>query len=213
MENWQEPVNSLVSIFANLDFSKGSLFYVLGIIIAGYCCLEGYKIYKMFLGGMGFVFGFTRAHDIFHGMYWSDEQLLMAEVFVGLVFMCVAFKIYLAGIFIAGFQFGMSNLPVYVELFTGKWLKYGELINGMTVSVLSFVAALLVAKLYTKMQRTVIVCLTSVVGGFAMVNYFLGLVPNFPYELTLPPPSSPVYLVAKVFLSAAGVGIQGTKEE
>ncbi len=47
MQNWKETASSFAAIFANLDFSNGPLFYVLGIIIAGYCCMEGFKIYKM----------------------------------------------------------------------------------------------------------------------------------------------------------------------
>ncbi len=212
MENWQEAAGSFVAIFANLDFKQGSVFYVIGIIVSGYCCLEGYKIYKMILGGLGFIFGFTLGHDIFYRMYWSDEQLLMAEVFVGLIFMAFAYSIYLAGIFIAAFQFGMSNLPVYVESYAGKWLKFGDILNGAIVAVISLILAVIVAKKATDMSRPVIVCLTSVIGGFAIVNYFLGLLPFFPYEVTLPEPSSMVYLAAKVFLSLAGAGIQGVKE-
>lgn len=212
MENWQSVTESFVSIFANLDFSQGALFYVLGIIIAGYCCMEGYKIYKMILGGLGFVFGFTLGHDIFYRMYWPDEQLLMVETFLGLLFMAFAYKIYLVGIFIAVLQFGLSNLPVYVEGYMGKWLNFGSILNGVIVTVLSAILAVIVAKKATDMSRPVIVCLTAVIGGFAIVNYFLGLMPFFPYDVTLPPPESPIYLMAKVFLSAAGAGIQGIKE-
>ena len=212
MENWKEVTESFVSIFANLDFKSGPLFYVIGIIIAGYCCMEGFKIYKMILGGMGFIFGFTLGHDIFARFGWGDEQLLMAETFLGLILMGLAYSIFLAGVFIAAFQFGLSNFPIYVESYAGKWLNFGNVINTVIVTVISVILALIVAKKAKEMTRPVIVCLTAVIGGFAIVNYFLGLIPLFPYEVTLPPPSSPIYLGAKVFLSMAGAGIQGIKD-
>jgi len=213
MDNWQSAADSFVAIFANLDFRKGPIFYVLGIIIAGYCCMEGYKIYKMILGGMGFIFGFTLGHDIFYRMYWPDEQLLMVETVLGLIFMALAFRIYLAGIFIAVFRFGRANFPVYVEAYVGRHFEFGDVMNGIIVAVLSAILAVVVAKLAVGVNRTVIVCITAVIGGFAMVNFFVGLIPSFPYDVsTLPEPSSPVYLAAKIFLSAAGAGIQGFKD-
>ena len=56
------------------------------------------------------------------------------------------------------------------------------------------------------------VCLTAVIGGFAAINFLVDLIPVFPYEVELPPPSSVIWLMAKIFLSAAGVGIQDVKD-
>ncbi len=213
--DWQVVVKSFVDIFSKMDFSNGPLFYVVGIVIAGYCCLEGIKIYKMILMGLGFLFGYRVGYLVFHSIGWSGEKLLMAEVFWGLVIATLAYKIYLAGIFIAVFQFGQVNMPMYVERFIGEDIKaqYGSYIGRIIITVVSVLAAILVAKLAVNLSRTLVVCLTAVIGGFAAVNLFVQLMEVFPYEVTLPAASSVIWLGAKVFLSMAGVGIQGVKEE
>ncbi|MCR4744223.1 MAG: hypothetical protein K5894_03230 [Lachnospiraceae bacterium] len=212
---WKVVVDSFIDIFSNMDFSSGPLFYVIGIVIAGYCCLEGIKIYKMILLGLGFLFGYRVGYLIFHSLGWSGEKLLMAEVFLGLVIATLAYKIYLAGIFIAVFQFGQVNMPIYVEQLIGDDIKaqYGSFIGRILITIISLLAAILVAKLAVNLSRTIIVCITAVVGGFAVINLFVQLLDVFPYEITLPAASSVIWLGAKVFLSMAGVGIQGTKDE
>ena len=209
---WKNAIDSFIAIFANLDFKDGPLFYVVGIIIAGYCCMEGYKIYKMMLSGLGFIFGFRVAYLLFGNLGWNNEMLLMTEVFLGLVIGTVTYKIYLAGVFVAVLQFGLVNFPVYVEAYLGNRLNFGKALNGIIITVASAVLAVVVAKLAVGMNRTVIVCLTAVIGGFAMVNMFVNLIPVFPYEVSMPEPSSVIWLGAKVFLSMAGAGIQGTKD-
>ena len=209
---WKAAIDSFVDMFSNLDFHNGPLFYLVGIAAAGYCCMEGYRIYKMILGGLGFVFGFRVGHMIFSGLSWTGEKLLMAEVFCGLILMVLAYKIYLAGIFIAAFQFCLVNLPVYINSLVGDKMEEGTILRNVVVTIISVIAALVAARLSVKLSRPVIVCLTAVIGGFAMINYFLMLIPVFPYQLSLPPENSIIWLAAKVFLSAAGVGIQGTKD-
>ena len=212
-EEWKMAIDSFIKMFAYLDFSNGPLFYVIAIIIAGYCCLEGFKFYKMCLMGLGFLFGYRIGFAVFSTLGWSGEQLLMGEVFLGLIGGVVAYKVYLAGIFIAVFQFGQINLPIYVESYFGEKLNsYGPYISQFLISVISLAAALIVAKLAVNMSRTLIVCLTAVIGGFAVINNFVNLIPLFPYELIMPEASSVIWLGAKVFLSMAGVGIQGTKD-
>lgn len=212
-DEWKEAISGFVNMFAYLDFSKGPLFYVIAIVIAGYCCMEGFKFYKMFLTGLGFLFGYRIGYAVFSAIGLSGEQLLMGEVFLGLIGGVVAYRVYLAGIFIAVFQFCELNLPIYLESYLSEKLsRFGTFASTLAISAISIVAALIVAKLAVNMSRAVIVCLTAVIGGFAAVNYFLGLIPLFPYELWLPSSSSIIWLGAKVFLSMAGVGIQGTKD-
>ena len=110
--DWHDAAGSFVDMFANLDFSSGPLFYVIGIVLAGYCCLEGYGIYKMVLGGVGFMLGYRIGYQVFSKLGFSGEALLMAETFLGLILMVLAYKIFLAGIFITVFQFCCTNLPV-----------------------------------------------------------------------------------------------------
>ncbi len=209
---WKTAIDSFVEMFSNLDFRNGPLFYLVGIAAAGYCCMEGYRIYKMILGALGFVFGFRIGYLIFSGLSWTGEKLLMAEAFCGLLLMVLAYRIYLAGIFIAAFQFCWINLPVYINIIFKDKLDETGVFRGIIVTIISIVAALVAARASVKLSRPVIVCLTAVIGGFAMINYFLMLIPVFPYELSLPAENSIIWLGAKVFLSAAGVGIQGIKD-
>ena len=210
--DWHDALNSFIDIFANLDFSKGPLFYVIGIIIAGYCCLEGFRIYKAVLGALGFIFGFRIAYMIFSNIGFTGEKLLMAETFAGLVVMILAYSIFKAGIFIAVFQFASSNLPVYLESYLKQTDSYSFLRNGIIIAAVAIILSVILANAAVKMTRPVLVCLTAVIGGFAAVNYLVALIPVFPYELELPDAASPIWLMAKIFLSAAGVGIQDVRE-
>ncbi len=109
--DWKTSVKSVVDIFANLDFRNGPLFYVIGMVVSGYCCMEGYRIYKAVLGAMGFVLGFRVAQTLLSHVGFSGEMLLMAETFTGLILAVIAYSIFKAGVFIAVFKFASSNLP------------------------------------------------------------------------------------------------------
>ncbi len=211
--DWHYAVNSFVDMFSNLDFKNGPLFYVIGIVLAGYCCLEGYGIYKMVLGSLGFALGFRIGYFVFSKIGFSGEALLMGETFLGLIVMVVSYRIFLAGVFLAVFQFAIYNLPVYVEAFLKEKTEHSFLITGFIVTVVSLILAYVIARYSVTMTRPVLVCLTAVVGGFAAINFLIDLIPVFPYEVELPPPESVIWLFAKVFLSAAGVGIQGVNEQ
>ena len=210
--DWHSAVDSFVEMFTTMDFSSGPLFYVIGIVLAGYCCLEGYGIYKMVLGAVGFTLGFRAGYFVFSAIGLSGEALLMAETFLGLILMVVSYKIFLAGVFIAVFQLGVTNLPVYVEALLKEKVGNPLILTGVIVTIISVGAALIIAKLSVTMTRPVLVCLTSVIGGFAAINFLIDLIPVFPYEVELPPASSFIWILAKVFLAAAGVGIQGVKD-
>ena len=210
--DWHFAVQSFVEMFTTMDFRNGPIVYVIGMAAGLYCCLEGYKIYKMVLGACGFILGFRIGALVFPKTGMTGEVLLMGETFLGLILMVLAYRIFLAGVFIAAFQFASSNLPVYVEAFLKGKSGNSALITGAVVTVVSAVLAFVIAKFSVKMTRPVLVCLTAVVGGFAAVNCLVQLIPVFPYEVELPEASSVIWLFAKMFLSAAGVGVQGIKD-
>ncbi len=210
--DWHDAVSSFVDMFANMNFSAGPLFYVIGIVIAGYVCLEGYGIYKMVLGAAGFMLGFKIGYYLFSAIGLPDEPLLMIETALGLILMVVSYRVFLAGVFITVFQVAVSNLPVYVEAFLKDRVPHPVIFTGILVTLLSAGLALLIARMSVTMTRPVLVCITAVLGGFMAINFLVALIPVFPYELELPPASSPIWLFAKMFLSAAGVGIQGVKD-
>lgn len=193
-----EAAKGFIAVFANLDFS-GAPTYCILMVISAAVCMEGIKFYKLILKATAFILGFRLAHDLLWAKIPNDEFLLMAEVAVGLLLTVLAWKVYLAGVAMMVFQFARYNL---MDFFDGPY----AVIICIAVSVL-------IALMSVKLNRTVIVILTAIVGGFATVNFFLRMIPVFPVDLSgFPPASSPVWYFAKIFLSMAGVGIQGVRE-
>jgi len=192
-------IASFIETFANLDFS-GAPTYCIFLIIAAFVCLEGIKLYKMVLYFGAFIFGFRYAHDFLWARVPNDEILLMIEVAAGLALAVLAWKIYLAGVGMLAFQFARDVSKDYFD--------------GPHAVAICLVVSIVVALLAIKLNRMVIVILTAVVGGFAMVNIFIQLIDVFPVDLSaFPDASSPVWLFAKVFMSAAGVGIQDVRDD
>ncbi|MCR5178211.1 MAG: hypothetical protein K6C95_04415 [Lachnospiraceae bacterium] len=193
-----DAIHSFIATFAGLDF-RGAPILCLFIAGSALICFEGFRIYKMVLYAAAFFFGFRYARDYLWALIPNDELLLMIEVAAGLLLAVLAYKIYLLGIFLLAYQFARENLR--------------DFFSGPFAILLCIGASILVAFLAMKANRMVVVILTAVVGGFAMVNFFVKMIPVFPVDLsTFPPPQSVIWLFAKVFLSAAGVGIQDVRE-
>ncbi len=190
-------IDGFIAVFANLDF-RGAPTYCLLLTIAMFVCLEGIKLYKMVLYAGAFIFGYRIAHDLFWARIPNDEILLMVEVASGLLLAVLAWRIYLSGVAMLAYQFARENLK--------------DFFDGPFAIIICFVLSILIAFLSIKLNRTVIVILTAVVGGFAAVGYFQQLIKVFPVPLTFPADSSPIWIFAKMFISAAGVGIQDVRE-
>ncbi len=194
-----EATNSFIAVFANLDL-RGAPILCIMLAVAALVCMEGIKLYKVILYLAAFRFGFRYTHDLLWARVPSDEMLLMIEVAAGLLCAVLAWKVYLAGIGIMTYQFAREALK--------------DFFDGPFAILFCIAASIVVALIAIKLNRAVIVILTAVAGGFAMVNIFLQLIPVFPVDLSFfPPPSSLIWVAAKVFLSAAGVGIQDVREQ
>ncbi|MCR5675424.1 MAG: TMEM198/TM7SF3 family protein [Lachnospiraceae bacterium] len=193
-----DAIHSFIATFANMDL-RGAPILCLMLAAAAFVCLEGIKIYKMVLYAGAFIFGFRYTRNLLWARIPSDELLLMIEVGVGLLLAVLAWKIYLLGVGLLAYQFAREN--------------FRDFFDGPFAVLLCFAVSVLIAILAMKLNRAVIVILTAVVGGFAMVNIFLKLIPVFPVDLSFfPVATSPIWLIAKVFLSAAGVGVQDVRE-
>ncbi|MCR4764209.1 MAG: TMEM198/TM7SF3 family protein [Lachnospiraceae bacterium] len=194
-----EAIHSFIATFANLDLSGAPILCIM-LAIAAFICMEGIKLYKMIIYVAAFRFGYVYSHDLLWARIPSDETLLMIEVAVGLLCAVLAWRVYLAGVGLLAYQFARENTK--------------DFFSGPFAVLLCLGVSILIALLAMKLHRAVIVVLTAVVGGFAMVNIFLKLIPVFPVDLSgFPAPTSPVWTFAKVFLSAAGVGIQDVREQ
>lgn len=191
-------IDGFIQTFANLDF-RGAPTYSFCLAVAVLVCLEGIKLYKMVLYAAAFIFGYRYAHDYLWSYIPDDNLLLMAEVAAGLALAVLAWKIYLAGVGMLAYQFARENLKDYFD--------------GPHAVLMCLAASVVIALLAMKLNRMVIVILTAVVGGFAAVNFFIRLIDVFPVDLSaFPAESSQIWLWAKIFMSAAGVGIQDVRE-
>ena len=204
----------LVHRIASLDFTQGSLYYLAMAVFGLYICLEGYQISRVALSIVGFVAGFLTAARFIPTLFpnLDAEKLLMIETGVGLALALLAWFLVQVGVFIAAYQFSMSNL---VPLIAGKVVSTVEE-QGHNIAIwqplISIVIGVVLAFLAVKAMRPGMVIFTAVLGGFAVVNGVYGILVYFPEQFAVSPPDIPLlWMGAKIFLSAAGVGVQGIK--
>ena len=200
-------LQELIQDLSNVNMMEGMLYCAIGIVVSLLCCLQGIQIYKAVLLIYGFVQGFDLATNFMDLVpqdmipeFFSQDWQLMFRVMCGLLLAVFAYRIMLLGVFSVVFRVMRVNLSDY---FTGPY-----------ASLLSLAAAGGLAFLSVKLTRPVLVIVTAVAGGFSLVYFFQRLLPIFPYDIMryVPEPSSPVWIAAKVFLSAAGVGVQDVRE-
>ena len=203
---------SLIDQLANIEFS-GVLLCVVMMLAAGYICLEGYGIYKAALSAIGFCVGYSHIHPYLEKLGLSSETMLMIQAIVGLICAALAILYVKVGIFIAVYHFVQANLAAFCAATLATQLSIPKFIYPMFAGLVGIGVGVLGGYLAAKSQRAVVVIITAVVGGFAAVNFFLQMVPQFPVDMHyIPDASHPMWVFAKLFLSAAGVGVQGLKE-
>lgn len=203
---------SLIEQLANIEFT-GVLLCVVMMLVAGYICLEGYGIYKMALSVIGFCVGFSRIHPYLEKMNLGSETMLMIQAIVGLICGALAVFYVQVGIFLAAYHFTQANLAAVCTAALAERLSVPQIVYPVFAAVVGVGLGVLCGFLAAKAQRPVIVILTAVIGGFATVNFFLQMLPQFPVDMHfLPDETHPLWVFAKLFLSAAGVGVQGLKE-
>ena len=200
-------LQELIRNLSNVNMTEGMLYCAVGIVVSLLCCLQGIQIYKAVLLIYGFVQGFDLATNFMDLVpqdmipeFFSQDWQLMFRVMCGLLLAVFAYRIMLLGVFSVVFRVMRVNLSDY---FTGPY-----------AAILSLAAAGGLAFLSVKLTRPVLVIVTAVAGGFSLVYFFQRLLPIFPYDIMryIPEYSSPVWIAAKVFLSAAGVGVQDIRE-
>ena len=202
----------LLAQLVNIRF-EGVLLCVVGMLIAGFICVEGYGIYKAALSVIGFCVGFTHSHNILAGLNLNNETLLMIQAIVGLICAALAVFYVQVGVGIAVYHFVQDNLAAMLAAALAEKLSVPQFLFPVFAALVGVGAGVAIGLLAMKMTRPAIVIVTAVVGGFAAVNFFVQMVPQFPVDMHyMPGAESPVWAFAKIFLSAAGVGIQGIKE-
>ena len=182
--------------FATADFSSAALVYLILFAASAYCCIEGYRFYRVALMVGAFIFGFIACAKFMLFFHLDEKldtgQLLMTELIVGGVAALFSFKIFLMGVFAVAYQLAAQNLP--------------EFFDGLYRPLVSTVGAGIAGFLCVRMTRLVIIALTSIIGGVTMVYAFVEFLRCvIPAEMALlPPANSVIWLAAKVFFSVMG---------
>ena len=206
-------MDDLVSRMASMEFESVFL-YVLLTLAAVIICFEGYKIYKIGLMAIGFAVGYSRSHALILNFSLTDEQMLMAQVIAGIACALLAGVVVHAGIFIAAYSFAQANLSAVLVALLAQHVEIPKLAEPLFTRLAGVVVAGIVAWLAVKSERVVVVILTAVVGGFAAVNFFCAMVPVFPVDISFFLQAPAIFMViAKIALSLAGVGVQGTSKK
>lgn len=212
-------VSSLIDQFAEIKF-EGMFMYAVLLVAALVICLEGYHIYRLALMLMGFAVGYVQVHyflDFFHISLKSDHKL-MVQAIVGVICAIVSTSVVKLGVFLAAYYFAKYALAAPIAGFilrlAGEKISVPEFLVPSLTSIIGLAAAYFIAKIAANSLRLVIVVLTAAVGGFSLVGSFIGMIPYFPVDLSfMPQQGSVVWAAAKLFMTAAGVGIQGIKGE
>lgn len=212
MDNVASATDSLVKQLVNVEFSNALIYAVL-MLVAALICFEGYRLYKVALMVIGFCVGFSRSHGLLAGFELTDEQMLMAQAIAGIALGVLAGVMVHVGIYIAAYHFAQTHLAAILTPMLLQRVDVPKLLEPIATRLAGLLIAALIAWLAVKSERLVVVVLTAVIGGFAAVNFFLKMVPVFPIDigffLKLP---AIVYVIAKLGISAAGVGIQGVRK-
>lgn len=180
---------------------------------AGVICFFGYKIYRIALIAIGFAVGYTRANMILDFFQIPDEHMLMAQLVVGLICAVLAGKVVHAGIFLGAYHFAQTNFAAILAPMLAQKVDVPSLFQPIFTRLIGILIAAVVAWLAVKSERLVVMALTAVIGGFAIVSFFVDMIPELPFDASfiLGVPVI-VWTVIKIGLSFAGFKTQSTKK-
>jgi len=206
-----DTAGNLVSQLAHVRFD-GLIAYVILIACAVFICMRGYKIYRAALAVIGFAVGFIHTHDLLDLLHVevADQYMLLVQAIVGLICAGIAWRVWLAGIFIAVYHFVHDNLSgVFIAILV-KLITVPEALYPFFAALAGIGIAALIAYLATKFERVVVIAVTAALGGFAALVFFRQAVPLFPEDLSfLTAAPEFVWVLSKLLLSFAGFMVQG----
>ncbi len=214
-----EKVNSFIDQLVAIRF-ESAFWYGIIVVLALIVCFEGYQLYRLALLLAGFAIGYTQMHKVVETVFvtFTPEQKLMAQGIAGIVCAIISTTLIKIGVFLVTFFFVKTTLagPIATKLLSGvkDQVPLSPYVIPLLSAFVGLVIALLLARAAQNALRPAIVILTAAIGAFAVINTFVEIIPVFPYDLSfLPERTSIIWTVVKLFLMAAGVGIQGIKED
>ena len=203
-------VNTIISQLANIKF-EGIIMYLVFLIVAMLICFEGYKLYRIALLIVGFVAGYSLAHNVigYLGQPMTDNQMLMVQSIAGVVCAAASASIVRLGVFVLVYYFVKKSVaaPLAAFLFglIGDKASIPEFLQPVIVNALGLLAAAVVARLAANSLKNAIAILTAAFGAFTAVDMFIKIIPYIPYVSSyLPEGNSVIYTGAKLVLTLTG---------
>lgn len=195
---------------ARLDFTKGAPFFVIMLLLSLYCCMEGFRVFRLILMVGGFMFGFYFASTVLEKIGITGTLELIIEVVFAIILAALSFKLVAAGVFTLVFWLGLTNIPVFLSNLNAWGVEFKAL-PQFVIYIIAAVLAAIAGFAVMKATRPVIVVVTAVFGAFMGIEAFKNLLIYLPVgtAAVFPEPTSFVWTIAKILLSAAGAGIQG----
>ena len=180
-----------MELFLTNQTLKAIVFLAVCLIL----CFAGYQLQKLWVALLAFGAGFWLGDAVASYFTAHPAVILGCAIVCGCFFAGISFKLYLAGLFVAGIA---AAVPVAAGLIENQWLA---LFAGVAVGV-GF------GMLVVKANRPVVICATGIFGGLAAGKQAAALLPLAPplASVTAQIPSLP--LVLGVVLAALGLLVQ-----
>lgn len=159
---------------------------VINIVIGIIVLLAGYKLNKALISLCGFIFGYQLLGSIVSNMDLTNGIVIALSIVGGIIFATFSFKLYLFGIFIAIFLavFSICEMTIAIDN-----LKF----------IISIVVGIIAGILGIKFTKPIFIIMTSLSGGFLIVNYLLQL-----FNLN----SRIVFFIFGIVISMIGMKVQ-----
>lgn len=148
-----------VTIFSNfMPENMGWLAIVFALILAAVSGLFGYKLMRFFIGVSGLALGFVVGYTLTAHFTSNVWIALLIGLIAGIVICMLAFKLYIAGVFILTAFMTASAVDTLIQ--SNAWWAW----------VLAIAAGILVGIIATKFIRPVVILSTSLSAGVNIVS-------------------------------------------
>jgi uncharacterized protein YacL len=118
----------------------------------------GYRIFKMTLAVVGGLIGLAAGHALATALGWGQGPVTAALIIGALLGAGLAFLLYIAAVFVAGFGFGATLGMLLLA-------NYHQMVALLTGVVLGIIGGFLAVKV----QRVLIILSTSLLGAFRAI--------------------------------------------
>lgn len=136
---------------------------LINVILGGALLIAGRKLFWLFIGALGFMFGVQLATSYWQGAEW---QTTVVGLIAGIVFALLAIFLQTIAILVAGFLAGTYTLPVLLTMI-GIHLQAGAI-----TWIMYIIGGLIGVALVNFLFDWAIITLSSFAGASLIVNAF-----------------------------------------